>query len=96
MGGFIAPVVEYVRTIWSNPSRIGYFLQRSVFGDKEGIPVFDLSDDDNEEEDDLVIMRKQFASRAEATRLKVRFFFICGIMLMSISVCICRHTASQS
>ncbi|KAG1741389.1 hypothetical protein EDD22DRAFT_959028 [Suillus occidentalis] len=27
----------------------------SVFGDKEGIPVFDLSDDDNEEEDDLSV-----------------------------------------
>jgi hypothetical protein len=75
MSGFIAPVVEHVCTIiWSNPSRIAYFLQRSVFGDKEGIPVFNLSDDDNKEEDDLVIMRKQFASRAEAARLKVRFF----------------------
>ncbi|KAG1805027.1 uncharacterized protein HD556DRAFT_1437185 [Suillus plorans] len=35
----------------------------SVFGDKAGIPVFDVSDDDNEEEDDLISMRKQFASR---------------------------------
>ncbi|KAG1810516.1 hypothetical protein EV424DRAFT_1542886 [Suillus variegatus] len=35
----------------------------SVFGDKAGIPVFDISDDDNEEEDDLISMRKQFASR---------------------------------
>jgi hypothetical protein len=75
MGGFIATVVEYVCTIWSNPLRFAYFLQRSVFGDKEGIPVFNLSDDDNEEEDDLVIMQKQFASRAEAARLKVHFFF---------------------
>ncbi|KAG1794121.1 uncharacterized protein HD556DRAFT_1308193 [Suillus plorans] len=33
-----------------------------VFGDKAGIPVFDVSDDDNEEEEDLISMQKQFAS----------------------------------
>ncbi|KAG2107476.1 uncharacterized protein F5147DRAFT_774303 [Suillus discolor] len=42
----------------------------SVFGDKAGIPVFDVSDDDDEEEDDLISMRKQFASRAAEARLK--------------------------
>ncbi|KAG0692728.1 hypothetical protein DFH29DRAFT_785821, partial [Suillus ampliporus] len=36
----------------------------SVFGDKAGVPVFDVSDNNNEEEDDLISMRKQFASRA--------------------------------
>ncbi|KAG0695614.1 hypothetical protein DFH29DRAFT_1005325 [Suillus ampliporus] len=42
----------------------------SVFGDKAGVPVFDVSDNNNEEEDDLISMRKQFASRAAAARVK--------------------------
>jgi len=78
MGGFIARVVEYVCTICSDPSHVTDFSQRSVFGDKEGIPVFDLSVEDNEEEDDLISMRKQFASHA-AARLKVRF---CSFMIL--------------
>lgn len=65
-------MVEYVCIICIDLSHVAEFSQRSVFGDKAGIPVFDVSDDDNEEEDDLISMRKQFASRE--ARLKVRYF----------------------
>ncbi|KAG2143968.1 hypothetical protein BD769DRAFT_1636738 [Suillus cothurnatus] len=38
---------------------------KAVFGNKRGVPLFDISDDD-EDDDDLILMRKQSAKRAAA------------------------------
>lgn len=50
-------------------------LQRTVFGNKRGVPLFDISDDD-EDDDDLVLMRKQSAKRAAAALQVFSFFSI--------------------
>jgi hypothetical protein len=50
---------------------------RAVFGNKRGVPLFDISDDD-EDDDDLVLMRKQSAKRAAAA-LKVFHCLSCDI-----------------
>lgn len=74
MGRVAASVVEPVEYHFCSYLGITLILWRTVFGNKHGLVVIDLTEDD--EDDDLVVMQRQHEMRMVAVHQKVRIYSI--------------------